>query len=96
MSSIHRDYIQIPEASGRFWCVDTAFIEEEELYETMVFDAVKMPENSPYIFDVDYSSCNDFVVTSSIDEAYENHRNMIVKWSTINRKEGTNYGQRAD
>lgn len=94
MSSIHRDYVPIPAAAdGRFWCVDTGFIESEGIYETMVFDAVLLPDG-PFDFDVSYDEVGIVMRTSDIDKAYENHKEMVYKMSNITREEA--YGQRSE
>ena len=85
MGSIHRSYIPIPNsADGRFWCIDTGYIANLG-YETMVFDAVKLPEGHGYQYDIDMYDELDMDRASNIDEAYENHKKMVEKWSKITR-----------
>ena len=86
-------------ADGRFWCIDTACIYSEVLnrrtyhesfdknvdppyYETAVFKATKLPEECKHEYDVEYDDL-DMLKTKNIDEAYENHKKMIEKWSRI-------------
>lgn len=89
MSSIKRDYISIPNASdGRFWCIDTALMEEPGVknmspyYETMVFDAIRLSDDK---YDICWDDL-DVIRTDDIDEAYINHKKMVEKWSKIQRR----------
>lgn len=95
MSSILRDFIPIPDiTNGRFWCIDTAFIDEEPgvkdmdpYYETMVFSALEMLPGSRHQYDINWNDL-DMTRTNDRDEAYENHKKMIEKWSNMTIDEG--------